>query len=294
MPETFVYRQIGPCPIEGVLHRSSQTHAPLLVFIHGGGLVWGTKDDLHKEQIKRYTEAGFHVFSVDYRLAPETKLPAIREDIESLMKWVKTEASSKFDFDSEHVAVVGNSAGGYLSLLSGTFEIKPDAIVSFYGYGQVTGDWYKNPSPHFSAMPTVPEALANQLVQPAPIAAAPIQQRYAIYLYCRQSGTWLDWVAGEDLAKDDAALKNYAPVELVDAAYPATLLIHGDADEDVPYEESVAMKEKLDAAGVFNELLTIQQGKHNFDANMDDPDAIHAVEQTIRFLKDQFKTDNNR
>ncbi|WP_248510275.1 alpha/beta hydrolase [Sporosarcina sp. NCCP-2222] len=293
MAETVVYRQAGECSIEGVLHRSPAKQAPLLVFIHGGGLVWGTKDDLHKEQIKRYTEAGFHVFSVDYRLAPETKLPGIREDIESLIVWLKTEASSMLDFDPNRVAVVGNSAGGYLALLSGTFEVKPDAIVSFYGYGQVTGDWYKEPSVHFTAMPTVPEMLANQLVQPSPISAAPIQTRYAIYLYCRQTGSWLDWVAGKDLAKDEVALKNFAPVELADAAYPATLLIHGDADKDVPYSESVGMKAKLDALGVCNELLTIRQGQHNFDANMEDPEAIYAVEQTIRFLKDRFEIEES-
>ncbi|MFD2115055.1 alpha/beta hydrolase [Paenibacillus yanchengensis] len=290
MAETFIYREVGNCSVEGTLHRSPLKHAPLIIFIHGGGLVWGSKDDMHKEQIKRYTEAGFNVFSVDYRLAPETKLPEIRDDIAYLLKWIKTDASSIFGFDSKRVAVIGNSAGGYLALLSGTFDIKPDAIVSFYGYGQITGDWYRNASSHFTAMPTVTKSLAEQLVQPTPIAAAPIHTRYAIYLYCRQTGSWLDWVAGKKLAEDSAALKKFAPIELADSNYPATFLIHGNADEDVPYAESVAMKLKLDTAGVSNELLTIDNGKHNFDANMSDPNAIYAVEQTIKFLTDQFKT----
>lgn len=288
MAETFVYKQTEENRIEGVLHRTREPHAPLLVFIHGGGLIWGTKDDMHKQQIERYTEAGFHVFSVDYRLAPETPLPGIRDDIESLLEWLKTEAPRQFGFDTGRIAVTGSSAGGYLALLSGTFSVKPDAIVSFYGYGQVTGDWYRNPSPHFTSMPAVPEMLAKQLVKPAPISAAPIQQRYAIYLYCRQNGTWLDWVAGPELAADTVQLQQFAPVLLADASYPPTLLIHGDADEDVPYEESVAMKGKLDGAGVPNELLTISGGEHNFDANMDDPDSVHAVNETIRFLKDRF------
>ncbi|GKV68578.1 alpha/beta hydrolase [Sporosarcina sp. NCCP-2716] len=288
MAGTFVYREADGCSIGAALHPASAPKAPLLVYIHGGGLIWGTKEDMNKQQIARYNEAGFNVLSVDYRLAPETKLPGIREDIGELFKWVKGEAAAQFDYDTERVAAVGGSAGGYLALLAGTFAVRPDAIVSFYGYGQVTGDWYRKPSPHFTGMPAVPKLLADQLVKPSAIAAAPIQQRYAIYLYCRQSGTWLDWVAGEELAGDAAELGSYAPVQLADAQYPATLLIHGDADEDVPYSESLAMKEKLDALGVYNELLTIPRGQHNFDADMDDPDSVRAVERTIQFLKQRF------
>lgn len=287
MADTFVYKNVDGCEIQGVLHGIEGKQAPLLVYIHGGGLIWGTRDDMNKEQIRRYNEAGFNVFSVDYRLAPESKLPAIRDDIKDLMVWLKTGAPDHFDFDRERVAVIGSSAGGYLALLSGTFDVKPDAIVSFYGYGQVTGDWYRNPSPHFTSMTTVPEILATQLIQPRPISSAPIERRYAIYLYCRQQGTWLDWVAGPDSA-NKTELAQYAPVELADTEFPPTLLIHGDADEDVPYLESIAMKERLDSAGVQNELMTITNGKHNFDANMEDPDSIRAVNQGIKFLQQQF------
>lgn len=282
--DAFIYKQVDGCDLSAVLHRTTTKHSPLLVYVHGGGLIWGTVKDMNKEQIQRYNEAGFHVLSVDYRLAPESNLANIRDDIRDLLIWIKTEASTLFEFNNEQVAVVGSSAGGYLALLSGTFDIKPDVIVSFYGYGQVTGDWYRNPSPYFTAMPAVPKALAEQLIQPHPISSAPIHKRYAIYLYCRQQGTWLDWVTGSI----SESLTSFAPVELADHTYPATLLIHGDVDEDVPYSESVAMKNKLDAVSVPNELMTIAQGKHNFDADMTDPDAVRAVEYTIQYLHKCF------
>lgn len=288
MADTFVYKRVDNCDIHGVLHETAAEQAPLLIYIHGGGLIWGTRNDMNPEQIRLYNEAGFNVCSVDYRLAPETKLSEIREDVKDLLVWIKTQASAQFDFDRERVAVIGSSAGGYLALLAGTFDVKPDAIVSFYGYGHVTGDWYRNPSPHFTSMPKVPEMLAKQLIQPHPISSSPIERRYAIYLYCRQQGTWLDWIAGSD-AVDEDQLAHYAPLELADSEYPATLLIHGEDDEDVPYAESVAMKEKLDAAGVPNELLTIARGKHNFDANMDDPDSVRAVNHGIAFLQERFQ-----
>ncbi|REB08056.1 alpha/beta hydrolase [Sporosarcina sp. BI001-red] len=288
MAETFVYKHVNGCAIQGVLHETALEQAPLLIYIHGGGLIWGTRNDMNREQIRLYNEAGFNVFSVDYRLAPESRLSEIRDDLKDLLAWIKTEAHAQFDFNRERVAVIGSSAGGYLALLSGTFEVKPDAIVSFYGYGQVTGDWYQQPSPHFTSMTMVPELLAKQLIQPNPISSAPIERRYAIYLYCRQQGTWLDWVAGSD-ATSKSDLTQYAPVELADTDFPATLLIHGDVDEDVPYAESVAMKARLDSVGVPNELMTIAQGKHNFDANMDDPDSVHAVKHVIEFLQERFQ-----
>lgn len=288
MAETFVYKRVDGCEIQGVLHETAVAQAPLLIYIHGGGLIWGTRNDMNREQIRLYNEAGFNVFSVDYRLAPESKLSEIRDDVKDLLVWIKTEASAQFDFDRDHVAVVGSSAGGYLALLTGTFDVKPDAIVAFYGYGQVTGDWYRNPSPHFTSMTTVPELLAKQLIQPHPISSAPIERRYAIYLYCRQQGTWLDWVTGSD-ALDDEELARYAPVQLVNSEYPATLLIHGDDDEDVPYAESVAMKTRLDSVGVPNELMTISHGKHNFDANMENPNSVRAVNHVIAFLQERFQ-----
>ncbi|WP_432353562.1 alpha/beta hydrolase [Sporosarcina sp. A2] len=289
MGETFVYKEVDGCALKGVLHPSLDTQAPLLIYLHGGGLIWGTRNDMNKKQIHRYNQAGFNVCSVEYRLAPESKLPEIRDDINDLLSWIKTEAPSTLDFDRTRVGLIGSSAGGYLALLAGTFDTKPDAIVSFYGYGQVTGDWYRNPSPHFTSMPTVPEVLAKQLIQPTPLASAPIERRYAIYLYCRQQGEWLDWIAGSDVLD----LSQYAPIELADSQYPATLLIHGDKDEDVPYGESVAMKAKLESCGVTNELMTITKGKHNFDANMEDPDAIRAIENTITFLQNQFSMNLN-
>ena len=282
--DTFLYKHVDGCDIHADFHPTTTDFAPLLVYIHGGGLIWGTRRDMNTEQIQRYNAAGFHVLSVDYRLAPESNLFEICEDIRDLLVWIRTEASTYFSFHPEQVAVVGSSAGGYLALLTGTFTVKPNAIVSFYGYGQVTGDWYRYPSPHFTSMPTVPKTLAQQLIQLHPISSATIQQRYAIYLYCRQQGTWLDWVTGST----SKSLDSYAPVVLADSSYPSTLLIHGNADEDVPYQESVDMKTKLDALGVPNELLTISNGKHNFDSNMNDPGAVQAVERTIQYLYNCF------
>jgi acetyl esterase/lipase len=278
---TFVYKEVGGCEIKGDFYPIAQKQAPLVVYLHGGGLIWGSREDLKKEQIACYQQAGFHVCSLDYRLAPESKLPAIKEDIEDALVWLKELGGERFGFDPERIVVIGSSAGGYLALLAGTLQVqvRPKAIVSFYGYGDITGDWYRKPSPYFSRMTQVPEVLVRQMIQAKTLSEAPIEKRYAIYLYCRQQGKWTDYVTAQ------ASLDEYCPIRQVDADYPPTMLIHGDIDEDVPYEQSVMMAKALASAGVHHQLLTIPNGKHSFDQNINEPTVRNTYQQVTQYLQ---------
>ncbi|KOP71961.1 alpha/beta hydrolase [Cytobacillus solani] len=284
MKTTFIYKEVDGCKIKGDFYSIEEKHAPLVVYIHGGGLIFGTRTDMKEEQINLYLQAGYHVCTIDYRLAPESKLPAIKEDIEDVLIWLKDRGVNQFNFDPERIAVIGSSAGGYLALLSGTFQVRPKAIVSFYGYGDIAGDWYRKPSPYFSKMTTVPEVLVQQLIQKQPISEGPIERRFAIYLYCRQQGQWVDYLTN----KNEETLDPFCPLKKIDENYPPTLLLHGDADEDVPYEQSVSMSEALNKAGITNKFITIKNGKHSFDEDMGDPVVAEAFEEVLRFLKERL------
>ena len=282
MKTTFIYKEANGCEIKGDFYSVGKEHAPLVVYIHGGGLIFGTRTDMKKEQIDLYLQAGYNVCTIDYRLAPESKLPAIKQDIEDALIWLREHGASKFGFDPERMAVIGSSAGGYLALLSGTFQSRPKVIVSFYGYGDIAGDWYRKPSPYFSKMTAVPEMLVQQLIQKQPISEGPIERRYAIYLFCRQQGKWIDYLTDNR----EETLDPFCPSKKTDENYPPTLLLHGDADEDVPYEQSVIMSEALSKAKIKNKLITIKNGKHSFDENMGDPAVGEAFEEVISFLKE--------
>lgn len=280
---TYVYKKTNDCEIKGDLYSVENDNAPLIIYIHGGGLVWGTKEDILKEQVALYNNAGYHVFSIDYRLAPEAKLPEIVADIEDALHWVKNQ--ELFSFDRNRIGVIGGSAGAYLALTSGTLKVKPNAIVSFYGYGNILNDWYLEPSPHYSKTTMVPEMLAKQLIQPKQISSAPIEKRYAIYIFCRQQGKWLDYVTDTASGLNKDQLKEFCPIEKVDETYPPTLLLHGDSDEDVPYEESVQFAKVLQENHVPHQLITIKNGKHVFDNNMSHPQVKEAFENVLSFIK---------
>ena len=55
------------------------------------------------------------------------------------------------------------------------------------------------------------------------------------------------------------------PVRNVTADYPPTLLLHGTADTDVPYEQSTMMAAELKTHGVVHQLITLPKGEHGFD-----------------------------
>ncbi|MCW2663633.1 MAG: lipase [Mycobacterium sp.] len=88
--------------------------APLLVFYHGGGWVIGDLDTY--DALCRLTcrDAGIHVLSIDYRLAPEHPAPAAVEDAYAAFKWAH-EHAGELGAIPGRVAVGGDSAGGNLA-----------------------------------------------------------------------------------------------------------------------------------------------------------------------------------
>jgi len=62
-------------------------------------------------------------------------------------------------------------------------------------------------------------------------------------------------------------------------------LLHGDHDTDAPYEQSVLMASALQAAGVAHALITIANGDHGFDQQMNLPEVANAFGRVRAFLR---------
>ena len=105
-----------------------------------------------------------------------------------------------------------------------------------------------------------------------------------IYLYCRQNGLWPHVVGGHDPVEFPEFFAPYCPVQNVDPDYPPTLLLHGERDTDVPYEQSVRMAAELSKQGVENKLITIRDGSHGFDWSPGDPQVPAADHAMLAFL----------
>ncbi len=256
---------------------------PVVVYLHGGALIWGSRERINEAEIAAFASEGFAYISIDYRLAPETKLMDIQTDIEDALQWVRTEGANIYGLDASRIVVLGKSAGGYLALLSGTLPVRPKAIVSFYGYGDILGEWYAAPSPHYLKSPLVSQDEAARCVTSGLPTQAPHEGRWNFYLRARQTGTWASLVSGYDPSEASTALTSYCPIRKVDDQYPPTFLLHGSVDTDVPVEQSVAMHAALIRAGVYARLHVEPNAGHGFDAAWKDaPNELGLVFQFLR------------
>ncbi len=284
-PTTYTYKTVGALPIKADVYRlKGDDVRPVIVWIHGGALISGSRTNINAEQRKRYLDAGFVIVSIDYRLAPETKLKGIIEDVQDAFKWVRAEGPKLYKIDPKRVGVVGHSAGGYLTLMTGfAVEPRPQALVAFYGYGDITNEWYSKPDKFYREnrkLVTKEEAYKSvgtkETTGPRP---------GQFYLYCRQNGLWPKEVAGFDPDKEPVAFDRFCPIRNVTKEYPPTLLLHGDKDTDVPHQQSVDMAAELKKHSVVHGFISIQNGGHGFDGAMKDAKVAAAFDEVIAFLK---------
>jgi acetyl esterase len=89
---------------------------PTLLFLHGGGWVYGDLES-HDAACRFLAEhSGVQVLAVDYRLAPEHPLPAAVEDARAAHRWL-VKNTDRVNADPDRLAVGGDSAGGNLAAL---------------------------------------------------------------------------------------------------------------------------------------------------------------------------------
>ena len=289
MKQTFTYKRVGALEIKAdVLRPDTGSPRPVLAWIHGGALINGNREGIDTRLKDAMLAAGYVVVSLDYRLAPETQLPEIITDVEDGLRWIHDRGPELFGARADRIAVAGGSAGGYLTLTAGfRAQPRPVALVAFWGYGELVGPWYSEPSPHarHNGEKVSREQAYEQVRGPA---IADNRDRKGdggkFYNYCRQTGSWPLAVSGWDPKREPDKFAPYMPLANVTKDYPPTLLIHGQSDTDVPYDESVQMAEELERKGVPHRLIGLAGAEHGLQGgNRQEIDA--AYEAAFAFLR---------
>lgn len=132
---------------------------PVIVSVHGGGWVYGTKEtyqyycmslcrgvnggaDTGEGEGER--AGGFAVVNFNYRLAPEHPFPASLEDTARVFEWVE-ENAARYGMDKDNIFAVGDSAGAHiLALYAATYKNKLRAVAlncgAYHGFvGELSG-----------------------------------------------------------------------------------------------------------------------------------------------------------
>lgn len=94
--------------------KRTKAKLPVIVNIHGGGWVYGTKET-YQFYCMALAKEGFAVVNANYRLAPDVVYPGELDDVNRVFHWVANAANAqKYQFDLANVFIVGDSAGGQM------------------------------------------------------------------------------------------------------------------------------------------------------------------------------------
>jgi acetyl esterase/lipase len=282
--KTFTYKTAGGCDIKlYAFHSDPSVRKPVIVHIHGGALMGGSGNG---EQMMLNSKGDHVCISIDYRLAPETLLPAIIEDVQDAFRWIHEKGPQLLNIDTGKLVVYGESAGGYLTLMTGfCVKPRPAALISISGYGDIDGPWISQPSAHYLEQPRVSKEEAY-----AGVPTAPVSERTAptgkVYLYSRQNGIWPQVVTGHNPATEPRWFDRYCPVRNVSAKYPPTVLIHGTADTDVAYEASEEMDKALTQFKVPHKFISVPGAGHVLGGVAQD-ERWRIYQEALAFVKEQ-------
>jgi len=101
-----------------VIYPHSATAAvPTVIYIHGGGWIWGDKARAVLEVLP-YLQMGWAAVNVEYPMASVSKAPAAVEDCRCALRWIVRNAKD-YHIDPTRLVVTGHSAGDHLSLTTG-------------------------------------------------------------------------------------------------------------------------------------------------------------------------------
>ena len=233
---------------------------PAVLCIHGGGFRAGDRHGYDNLCI-RLAQQGYVAATVEYRLAPKYQFPAAVYDCKAAVRWLRANAS-KYNIDPERIGVTGGSAGGHLAQFLGVT----------IGVKEFEGD---DGNPEQSSKVA---CVVNQY-GPSDFTKS--------YGHSKDAAEVLPLWLGGNLEKAHRRHIEASPLYWVTPDAAPTLCIHGTKDDYVAYEQATWMVDKLKAADVEAELLTMEGAGHGFHGG----DADKAEQAMIAFFDKHLKAE---
>ncbi len=201
------------------------------------------------EPLKR----GYTMFAVVHGSQPKFAIPEILLDMHRAVRYVRHHAKD-YKIDPDHIGIMGGSAGGHLSLMQGTAGDQGDPKAK---------DEVDRESSRVQAVGCFfPPTDFLNYGKPGEIALG--RGKLAFFRGAFDFQEWDEpthhFVEITDEKKIEDIGKQISPITHVSKDDPPTLIIHGDADPLVPYQQAQIMIDKLKEAGVKAELVT-KEGK---------------------------------
>jgi len=223
------------------LPRRGEAPYPVVIAIHGGGFISGSKTDGQIAPVLEALKRGYAVVGLDYRLSPEAHFPAAISDVKAAIRWLRAHAG-EYRLDGNRIALWGDSAGGNLAALAGT----SGGVTTLSGLhpadagqsdrAQAVVDWFGP----ISFLHTDQDFRAAGFHQPSSNGPSSFLSQYL--------GAPLTEVPGKVSAAD--------PITYITPDDPPILIEHGTADGTVPVGQSTRLARAY-AAGVGAGAVTL-------------------------------------
>ncbi|MCM3699793.1 alpha/beta hydrolase [Paenibacillus macerans] len=275
---TIPVHTIDGLQLYGTFYRGNgnQAYKGTILYFHGGGMIFGHREDLPQPYISLLTESGYGLLTLDYLLAPESKLPAIMQSVRRSIEWFIQEGPRTLNLDHSDYYLMGRSAGGYLALYSAVHaHIKPRGVIIFYGYYKLNDPSFNVPSRHFLQYPQVSDPIMQSLIADHAVASEPSKQRYLLYLAARQRGNWISFISGGLQPNSDYELTKDQL-----AGLPAAFIAAANQDPDVPVRQSKMLHKFIPQS----ELHLVESAEHDFDRTQVDELAIEIYSKLVAWL----------
>ncbi len=237
---------------------------PVVMYVHGGGWMKGDKSDGAGSGLtQQLVERGFLVVAVNYRLAPAYRFPAMIEDVQCAVRYMRAH-SSLYNIDPDRIGAYGGSAGGHLVALLGTAD-ETAGFSCECGYAEESSRV---------------QAVAD-LFGPADLTVA-------------FEGGAVGKALGEKVFgatdADSPLLRDASPVSWASSDDPPFLIIHGENDRLVPISQSETLLDTLTAAGVPAKLVRVANAGHGLvpEGGMPEPGRDETDQMIVDFFLGQL------
>ena len=254
------------------LYVPDTNNPPLFVLVHGGGFAFNDAQSRQAQFMYRYfRDHGFACASVNYRLSPEAPYPAATCDVKAAVRFLCRNAA-EYGYDAEHIAIWGESAGGYLASM--TALSAPEAFSDTLCIGESEGERF--PMPAFDALVDyygcidfvtqrgnfAEEGLISWIPKVANGWANDVLVGYDSLEEFWFRKAYADW--GDEEKTEASPLRR---AERQENGNPGlrSLLVHGDADITVSHLQSVELYDALKANGEDVTLWLVPACKHADD-----------------------------
>ncbi len=244
---------------------SNADDRPALVYVHGGGWLFGDKREQGIPLCNHMASLGWVCFNVNYRLSPHATFPDHLIDLKTAVAWIR-EHAHEYGADPDFIVVAGGSAGGHLASLLALTPNEPEyqpgfeeadtrvqGCVSYYGVYDFTNQYEVWPHESFQ----------------------PVLERH---------------VMKASYSEDPGAFEKASPIHRLGRDDPPFMVVHGDRDTLVPVDEARVFVEEfrkvVEAPMVYAE---IQGAQHAFELfpSLRSQLMTHGVERFLAWLRSE-------